>query len=157
MSYTDFANATQKLHQGNNTDYINLVSTLDPQKFLVYAKKYISDNKPKQTLYYMYTFTLKPNADADKAKQYIESTKNRKEALNLVDLAYSEEHVDTNHHFHVLIGSTRKIRSDAFKQYAQSYGHIKRSRKISDTKVQILDYITKENTVKWLIRDKIVL
>ena len=156
MNYNTFKEATIKLHQGDNTDYVKLVAQIEPNVWVKYTKKFISETKEKDPLYYMYTFTLKPGADPDKARQYLESTVNRKESLNIIDLAYSEEHINTNHHFHMLLGSTRNIRSDAFKQYTQSYGFVKRSRKVSDTNVQIVDYITKENTLKWLIKNKIV-
>lgn len=156
MNYTAFKSAYLKLQSGDNKDYIDIVTQIEPNVWLKHVKKFLSETKEREPLYYMYTFTLKPGADPDKARLYIESTKNRKDSLNIIDLAYSEEHIESNHHFHLLLGSTRKIRSDAFKQYTQSYGFVKRSRKVSDTKVQIVDYITKENTLKWLIKDKIV-
>jgi len=117
-----------------------------------WMEKYVND-KNQKVLYYMYTFTLKPEADKVRAKEYIESIANRQENLNIRELAYCIEHPDTNMHFHVLIGSTRALRVDAFKQYQKNYGFVQRSRKIGSTSIQIADYISKDTIPIYLIKD----
>jgi len=111
-----------------------------------------SDEKHQKVLYYLYTFTLKPDADSKKAEEYIKSIAKRKANLNLVELAYCVEHAESNKHFHVMIGATRSIRTDAFKQYSQIYGKINRSRKVSEESIQIVDYLTKESDIIYLIK-----
>lgn len=116
-----------------------------------WIKKY-SEEKNRKVLYYMYTFTLKPEADPLKAEEYIKNIVLRKENLNLHELAYAKEHVDTNLHFHVLLGSYRSIRTDAFKQYSQNFGFVHRSRKIGSENIQIVDYISKETNPIYLLK-----
>lgn len=141
----------------DNTGCINLyleyILPLGPKLYEQYVKRYTAEHTPKKVLYYFFTFTLKPGVDASKAELYVNGIRHRKENLSLYDLAYCIEHENTNKHFHVLIGSTRAIRSDAFKHYAQNFGFVHRSKRVSDTDIQIADYMSKENTIYWLIRN----
>jgi len=143
---------TEEGKEMNYVLYTKYLMKCTPKLYMTYAKKYYAEES-KETLYYMYTFTTKIGIDFVKAQNYILSIVNRKENLNMTDFAYSIEHEQTNKHFHVLIGSTRAIRTDAFKQYASQYGFVNRSRKIGKTPIQIVDYISKENPITWLLKD----
>lgn len=133
--------------------YLTYIAPLGHKLFDLYQKRYTAEHVPKKVVYYFFTFTLKPGADAEKAELYINGIRHRMENLSLYDLAYCIEHEATNKHFHVMIGAYRAIRSDAFKHYAQIYGFVHRSNRISQTDIQIVDYMTKENSIYWLIKD----
>lgn len=149
--YDDFLATPEPTTAQQITFTFDVCAKLAPSTFTEYCKRYVNERQQK-VMYYLYTFTLKDKSLFDKAKSYIESIQNRRENLNIVELSYVVEHEDTNVHFHVMIGSTRAIRTDAFKQYASKYGFIKRSKKISSENIQIVDYMSKENTPIVLIK-----
>lgn len=128
---------------------------LSGHKFSKYLSGYVKhvQRNNREVSYYLYTFTLKPNADHEGAHNYILGIANRIDNLELHEVAYVIEHEDTNKHYHVMIGSYRCIRSDAFKHYASKYGFVHRSKKISKNNIQIQDYMTKENIPQFIVKD----
>lgn len=136
------ANELYKLYLGN----------MKPSDFVKFQRQWIKDNQPKELKYQMFTFTTDPSKqDLQAQEEYIKSILKRKENLQLFLLSYCIEHIDSNAHFHVVLGSYKSIPADAFKQYSKNFGIVYKSKKVSRNVDGLADYITKETVKKTLL------
>lgn len=144
------------LDEGDTVSAINLqleyFFKLSPKTYKEYMKHYVSE-LAKPNYYCLYTFTMKPQADPEKARQYVYSIQNRIESLQLVNVMVCEEHADTNRHWHVAVQAKKSLRSDVFKHYALNYGFVHASMRKKTNFIQMSDYITKEGDYKYLVKD----
>lgn len=125
--------------------YKKYLSDMSPSDYIKYTKQWVKDHQPKEIIYQMFTFTTNPKTmDLQAQEDYIKSIVKRKENLQIISCEYTKEHMETNPHFHVVIGSYIQIPPNAFKSY-KKFGFIQKSKKTSGNNEGLQDYVNKEN------------
>lgn len=119
--------------------------------------KYIDRVEKKVRYIYMLTFTLNPkkqdtNSIAE-VREYIENISKRQRALHIEHLEYAEELTKKGvPHWHVVIETLKPLKKDRFNYYTCKWGFLD----FSSTKAQhlqnALNYITKDQNSKVLIK-----
>ncbi len=115
-------------------------------EFLTLLKKRIKDAERKK-YYYLLTFTLKPGADAVKAKEYVIRIPERT-PLQIIRCDYVEELTKNGvQHWHMSIVTTKALKKDRLQYYAQKYGAFDISKNKAQQYDEMLEYMAKTHVI----------
>lgn len=118
-------------------------------QFLKVLQKVMKEQEKKK-YFYLLTFTLKPEADADKAEAYIRRVPERA-PLQVTRCDLVKEHTKKGvAHWHMSVITTKALKKDRFSYYAQKFGHLDISKNKAQIYDEMLEYMTKEEVIESL-------
>lgn len=127
-------------------DYLNCAYHLDKK-----IKEYKKNNKE---YYYLMTFTLRHNILCENEVETYIIKRLKRKALKIVKAHIVKEYTKNNiAHWHVAVKSKKYISKDRFKYYTKLYGNIDISKNHSQNYDYIIEYISKSNIPKEIIRE----